>query len=178
MREVLVRSIKAQMKIQEMAFMLVAVMIFFGMVALVYFSITLANVRSQAASLGDQEAQALARQMATTPELGLASSTDCANCVDMEKAFAFKDQTDIYKKLWNIDYLMLERVYPASDEKICAAAFEYREQKCNQLVLIGSQPYATKTAFVALAIWDPSLRNGNGGWKYELGKVHVSPKRI
>ena len=51
---------KAQLKIQEMAFVLLGIMMFFGMVALVYFSIRLSSLEQDVGSQREEEAMTLA----------------------------------------------------------------------------------------------------------------------
>ena len=172
-------SKKAQMKIQQMAFMLVAVMIFFAMIALIYFSISLSNLKAKAEQLREDEVLELARQLAGTPEFAFTSSTDCVSCIDLDKVFYLKE-TEFTKRFWNLNYLMIERVYPngftsSMDETECTSD-SYRTGNCNKITLIDGPEYQTKTAFVALARWDPSLASGTGGWRYELGRIHASPK--
>jgi hypothetical protein len=164
------------MKIQQMAFMLVAVMIFFSMVALVYFSISMSNLKESAEQLKEDEAQAIARQLSGTPELAFTAGSDCASCIDIDKAFAMSQisGSDYGKKFWNLDYLKIEIIYPLSPEKPCLSFADYPD--CTDIIIIslpaGKGLSGTKTAFVALARWD----SNQGIYRYDLGKVHTLSK--
>ncbi|MBU0907416.1 MAG: hypothetical protein KKD18_02475 [Nanoarchaeota archaeon] len=168
-------SKKAQMKIQQMAFMLVAIMIFFGMVAIIYFTIVVAKLQGTVDDLREQEAKELARQMAGTPEL-MFSKTGFSesSAVDFDKALALKEQ-DVYKtKYWNLDFLMIERLYPPPDPTQEWCNINNRET-CQKLLLIGNIPSnsggpdGTQTSPIVLVRWDSNLQT----FKYELGRIHA-----
>jgi hypothetical protein len=59
---------KGQMKIQQMAFVLMAIVIFFALVSLFYFSIRIRSLQKSALSLREEEAKELIRKLAVTPE--------------------------------------------------------------------------------------------------------------
>lgn len=162
-------SSKAQMKIQQMIFMLVAVTIFFGMIALIYFSISTSNLRSAAIELQGEEARAIVRKLSGSPELAFTSSSGCSSCIDLDKALQLKD-IENYEKLWNLNYLFIEIISPSHTEVECTTDIF---PNCNRITIIPEpSTYATKTAFVTLVRWD-----GNK-YKYEFGRIHASPKEI
>jgi hypothetical protein len=152
-----------------MAFMLVAVMIFFAMVGLIYFSISMANLQSEVADLRREEAREIVRKLSGTPELAFTSSTDCAVCLDMDKALMLNENNK-YDGFWNIDYLMIEKIMPDSPDVKCTRA---NYPNCNKIVIVdktNGNLGGTKTAFVALARWD----NNKNTFVYELGRLHAS----
>ncbi len=165
-------SSKAQMKIQQMAFMLVALVIFFSLAALIYFSFSLSILREQAGKLQEDEAKEIVRTLAGAPELAFTSSSDCNSCIDLDKALLLKD-VPAYKNFWNIDYLMIEKVYPPGSNTECDL-FNY--PNCGKITIISSQSNfgSASKAFVTLVRWDESL----GKYKYELGRLHVSGENI
>jgi hypothetical protein len=161
---------KGQMKIQEMAFVLVAIVVFFAMVALVYLSVRFSSIKEGASLQGEESARELARKAADMPEFAWSG---CSGCVDIDKVLVFKERS-AYKKLWDIDYLMVERVYPATAQKECTRA-NYPD--CNIITLINNtKNYGTPaTAFVGLCGYEPS----KGGYiKCEIGKIHISAKAV
>src|SRR3989338_11323343 len=111
MKNLFVRYSKAQMKIQQTAFMLVALVLFFSMIALVYFSISLANLREHAQYLREKEALENVKMIAATPEFAFTSSSDCSNCVDFDKVLMLKEQSS-YKNFWKFECLEVEIIYP------------------------------------------------------------------
>ncbi|MBU0761012.1 MAG: hypothetical protein KJ600_01340 [Nanoarchaeota archaeon] len=150
-------SKKGQLKIQQTAFMLVGLFIFFAMVAIVYFTISMKSLEGRAEDLREEEAKELARQLSGTPELAFTAGSGCSSCIDYDKARELSESL-AYKKFWNLDYLVIERISP-----------EPRED----LVIIGNvEPTGTKIAFVALARWDRETQD----YKYELGIIHALAK--
>lgn len=169
-------SKKAQMKIQQMAFMLVAIMIFFAMVAIVYFTITFSKLQDTASDLREEEAKELARQMAGTPELMFSKqASPYSSTVDLDKAFYIKKLGTYQNKFWNLDYLAIERVYPIPNpaKEFCVTEADLKD--CRYLVIIDktSGNYGgTQTAPIALALWDDSLQ-GDGEYRFEIGRIHA-----
>jgi hypothetical protein len=172
-------SKKAQMKIQQMAFMLVAVMIFFAMVAIIYFTIVYSRLQDTAADLQEEEAKELARQMAGTPELMFSKKAfPESSSVDMAKALFLKQHGSYKKGYWNLDYLAIERVYPKPDpiEKECKPDGT-NIATCRYLTLIDNAHgnySGTQTAPVAIVWWDQSLGPlGTGEYRFDLGRIHA-----
>ncbi len=161
---------KAQMKIQEMAFVLMAIVIFFAMVALVYLSIRLSTLQQDVTAQREEATKELVRKLADIPEFSWAG---CSGCVDLDKVFALKDRAS-YRKLWDIDFLRVEKVYPNITSAECNKA-NYPE--CTSITLINNtQNYGSPiSAFVALCRFEAS----QGGYtKCELGKIYASAKAI
>lgn len=162
-----VKSSKAQLKIQQMAFMLVGLAIFFSMVALVYFSISYSGLKKTAENLEETEAMEIVRKLASSPELAFTSASDCPNCVDFDKAYMLKS-VDAYKRFWNIDYLMVEKIYPVSTNDECVEPF-YPD--CSKITIASSNNFGSaSSAYVTIVSWDNSIDN----FRYELGRVHAS----
>ncbi|MBS3088167.1 hypothetical protein J4402_00130 [Candidatus Pacearchaeota archaeon] len=152
-------SKKAQLKIQQMAFVLVALMIFFGLVAVIYLSIWSSNLEESAAQRQEEEALQIALALAGSPEFAFTSSSDCSSCVDFEKIVSL--DKDIYKTLWNLDYLEVEIVYPVPESG-----------ETNKITIIPRPPNlgSTSSVFISLVRRDQSTRD----FKYEIGKIIVS----
>ena len=170
-------SKRAQMKIQQMAFMLVAVMIFFSMVAIVYFMIVSSKISDTAEDLRQEEAKELARQMAGTPELMFSKrSSPESSVVDLNKAIYLKQHRAYQKGFWNLDYLAIERVYPRpSRQNECDAE---NLGTCRFLTIINNTQdlVGTQTAPVAIVWWDSTLGPG-GDYRFELGRIHALASR-
>jgi len=157
---------KGQMKIQQMAFVLIAIVIFFAMVAIVYFSIRVSNIRESAVLLREEEAKELVRKLAGTPEF---MSTECANCIDLDKIFILKDKKS-YDEFWDLKYLAVEIIYPVREEECDNANYP----DCRRVTLIEEDdigiPYS---AFVSVCRWDSDRYI-----KCELGKIYASGEGI
>ena len=159
-----------------MAFMLIAIMIFFAMVAIVYFTIVLAKLQGTAENLRDQEAQELARQMSGTPELVFSQDgSPESSTVDFNKAYFLSKNRNFRNRYWNLDYLMIERIYPETlaGNEDCLQLGNFPD--CKELTIIdktGGNYSGTMTSPVALAIWDDNL-GARGGYRFELGRIHA-----
>jgi hypothetical protein len=100
------RSTKAQLKIQEMAFMLVAVVFFFILVGLFALSITYTNLYKQANKISEDRTLSALINLADTPELACATSK--ANCVDADKLIALVGNKN-YENFWPFSTLKVIR---------------------------------------------------------------------
>ena len=164
-------SKRAQLKIQQMAFVLVAIIIFFAIVALLYFSISLSNLRKSASSLQEQEASELVRKLASTPEFSF-TATDCSNCIDLDKLLLLKSRQS-YKEFWNLDFLKIEKLYPKTEKLECEKA-NYPD--CNEITIIDKKEFGSpQKAFVSLCRWEQA----KGGYtKCGLGGIYASGKNL
>lgn len=163
---------KGQMKIQEMAFVLIAIMIFFAIVALFYINFRVSGLRQGAEIQRGEEAQEMVKKIAAMPEFAL-TARECESCIDMDKVMALKEKKE-YQNFWGLDYLRIESIYPQKPEKECIRG-NYPD--CTSITLINkSKDFGSaKSAFVALC------RNEflqQGYIKCELGKVYAAEKGI
>lgn len=124
-------------------------MILFGFIMLFYVSIRTSSLRANAGDLRHEEAQALVRKLASTPEFAW-SVEDCASCIDMDKVFALKNKSRAYEEFWgpHTRMLRIQEIYPAVEERECTAA-TYPD--CTTLTLVNKgSGYTSDEAFVAL----------------------------
>ncbi len=168
-------SKKAQLKIQQMAFMLVAVFIFFSLAGIFYLNFSSGDLENRIAQLREEEAIEIVSSISKTPEFSFFSTGECSSCIDLDKVLLLKERQE-YKDFWNIDFLMVEKVWPNATNKECTRA-NYPE--CNKITLISANDknIRTRTSYVTIARWDPSL-GSRGSYRYEIGKVHISAKNI
>jgi hypothetical protein len=161
---------KAQLKIQEMAFVLIAIFVFFGLAALFFLTVNFSGIKQQAQDLGQEQAKQLAFQFASTPEFAWYDE-QCASCVDSLRAMLFKDRKDIYISYWNIDYLQFETIYP---EKTGECTLE-NYPNCKTITLVNRTEYygTPSTAYIALCRHE-RMEGGGSYPRCELGKIHVS----
>jgi len=90
-------SRKAQLKIQEMAFMLVAVMFFFILVGLFVFSIVYSNLHEEATAIAEARTLSAITNLADSPEFQCESSK--SNCVDGDKLITLVGRKS-YENFW------------------------------------------------------------------------------
>lgn len=158
-----------QVKMQQMAFVLVAIIIFFALVALIYLSIAFGGLEKNAGELRNKEAKELVKKLAGSAELFVEG---CSNCVDFDKAVILKERAS-YKGFWNLGYFAIEITYPESQPIECSKA-NYDE--CNKITLIdNAEPGNVNSAFVSVC----RIENSNGAYrKCEIGKIYASGEQI
>src|SRR3989344_694999 len=126
-----VKYSKAQLKIQQMAFVLVAIVVFFSIVALFYFAINLSGIKSNYESLEEQKTSEMVRKLSGLPELRWEG---CSSCVDLDKALLLKNRTS-YKGFWGLEYLSVEVVYPKVESRECDKGVY---PNCNKITIVGN----------------------------------------
>ena len=163
---------KGQLKIQQMAFILVALMIFFSIVTLLYFSIRLANLREDVELLREQEVIETVRKMSGTAEFAF-TAEDCSACIDLDKVLMLKERPS-YKGFWkNIALLQIARVYPFYGNEIECTRQNY--PNCDKITIVEeNKGLIGHSAFVALCGYDKSFSTN----KCELGKIIMAFETI
>ncbi len=162
---------RGQMKIQQMAFVLVGLAIFFSMVLIIFFNIYISKIKSDSLNLKENEAIELVRKISSSPEF-IWGGYDCSSCVDFDKIFILKDMSQ-YKKFWNIDYLKIEKI---SNKTISVECTRLNYPDCDVITIIGGNDIGrVDQSFVTLARWD-SMIGGSGNFRHELGRIFVSGK--
>ena len=88
-------SKQGQLKIQEMAFFLVAILLFFILVGLFVFSIVFSNISKGATEIAEARTLSSITNLADAPEFSCGEP----NCVDADKLMALT-QNNKYKNFW------------------------------------------------------------------------------
>jgi len=167
MKNSLANSSRGQLKIQQMAFVLVAFMILLGLVAVFFVSIRTSTLRSDAGTIKQENAQELVRKLSGTPEFAW-TGDDCASCVDFDKVMALRNRTS-YQNFWgnSISLVQVKRIYPlfGNEDDECTLG---NYPNCGKVTLIDrKKSYTSQDAFVALCHFEPQ-----GAYtKCELGKI-------
>jgi hypothetical protein len=155
---------RAQMKIQQMAFVLVATVIFFVIVAIFYISIRFSSLREDVTDTRREEVIETVRKISGTPEFKYNSFEDCAACVDMDKLILLRNRTS-YENFWqDVSLLQVERVYPRYETEECEIDSYPR---CNQITLVKKKNFESYEAYVSLCRYDKTTDQS----RCELGKV-------
>lgn len=136
----LIKTNKAQTKVNQMAIMLIAVTIFFAMIGLFLLSIRLNNLKETASALEEKNAVLLVSKLANSPEFscGDAFGGQRSNCVDFDKVMALKNNIDKYEDFWgvsNLELKILHSVGRSSSEREIEC-IEENYPNCNNIRLI------------------------------------------
>jgi len=96
---------KAQLKIQEMAFFIVAIILFFVLVGLFVLSIVYSNLYKSATETAEQRTLSSITNLADSAEFSCGKS----NCVDADKLIALM-QNKKYENFWPFSSLRVRRM--------------------------------------------------------------------
>lgn len=120
-RPIKLNSKKGQLKIQQMAFMLVAVFFLFILAGLFFLSISLYNLKKTAVNLEEQNSMLLASKLANSPEFSCGNSFGGSrlNCIDFDKLIVLQDLKNQYADLWGVAKIEVRKIFPA-DNSICS----------------------------------------------------------
>ena len=163
------RNSRGQMKIQQMAFMLLAVFIFFVLIGMMILSFKMSGLKETAAGLNEKNARLLVSKLSNSPEFscGEAFGTTKINCIDMDKVILLQQNIVKYRGFWNIDNVEIRKIYPASGTDILCSMENYPD--CNVLKLVSEDSSGISVGnFVSLC------RIEEGNPICELGKLMVT----
>jgi hypothetical protein len=162
---------RAQFKIQQMVFVIIASAILFAIVSIFFISWRLSGIREGVNDQREQEVLERVRQMSGTPEFAFTANEDCAACVDMDKLFLLKNRT-AYIGFWQeFGLLKITRVYPTYDFNECTSQ---TYPSCNVITLVDGGGYTAHESFVTLCHFDAVISTH----RCELGKVILGFKEV
>lgn len=131
---------RGQAKIQQMAFMLLALTLFFVLVGLFVLVIRFAGIADSATALEEKNALLLSTKLANSPEFACGESfgTGRINCIDGDKAIAVSENVDAYREFWGsgITNIEIRRIYPEGEEELCKLN---NYPNCNVLRIISGE---------------------------------------
>lgn len=118
---------QAQMKIQQTAFLLMALTLFFVLAGLFFLSVELSGNKDAANMLREQEAKQLVSKLASSPEFscGDAYESGEADCVDFDKVFLLAQQSDVFRDLWGVRDIKVRVVYPSFVQDVACTSATY-----------------------------------------------------
>ena len=149
-----------QFKIQQMAFMLIAVIVFFALVGIFVLAFRLSSIKETANLLEEQNAMLLVSKLANSPEFSCGNAFDeisrKTGCVDADKLMMVKQDINKYRNFWGVYGIEVRTVYPKQEtEKACTLS---NYPNCNVIKLLenSSQGYDYSN-FVSLCRKEKSL---------------------
>ncbi|MEK6945884.1 MAG: hypothetical protein AABW63_03760 [Nanoarchaeota archaeon] len=135
------------MKIQQTAFMLIAMTLLFVLAGVFFLGFKLSGLKKQALSLEENNALLLVSKLANSPEFSCENSfgTKRTNCVDEDKVMALKNNGG-YSKFWGSSNIEIRKV--GGSERECTAG-SYPD--CDVIKVSNTQQRGTYVGnFVAL----------------------------
>ncbi len=161
------------MKIQQMTLMLMAIVLFFALVAMFVIVFKFSGLKESAAILEEKNAMLLVTKLANSPEFSCegAFGSARANCIDMDKVMMLKENIAKYRDFWGVSDIEIRKIYPKSTSDIICNTENYPD--CNIIRLRSSEIVGIGVAnFVSLCRKESS--DGQTYDKCELGKIIVS----
>ncbi len=162
---------QAQFKIQQMAFMLIAVVVFFALVGIFVLAFGLSSIKETANLLEQKNAMLLVSKLANSPEFSCGEAFGGArtNCIDFDKIMVLKQDIKKYGNFWGVSNIEIRKVENRGQDVSCSLT---NYPVCNVLKLIenSSQGYDYSN-FVALC-WKENSQ-GNLYDKCEVAKLIV-----
>jgi hypothetical protein len=108
-------SKKAQMKIQQMMFMILGVTFLFILVGVFFLAIRLSTLKQTATTLGEESAKLLVSKLANSPEFSCENAFGAkTSCVDFDKVMALKD-IDEYSNFWGATKIEIRKIFPSGN---------------------------------------------------------------
>ncbi len=163
---------KAQLKIQQMAFMLMALTIFFALVGMFIIAIKLSGLKESAAEVAEENALLLVTRIANSPEFSCGESfgTRKLNCIDTDKVMMLKKNIVKYNGFWKVSNIEIRKIFPVSSrDKLCTLG-NYPD--CNIIRLRPQNITSEYSNFVALCRKESF--EGRVYDKCEIGKIMVA----
>ena len=159
---------KAQVKIQQMAFMLIGVTLFLIMAAMFILMIRFSSIKDSAELLEEKNALLLVSKIADSPEFSCqnAFGTARSNCIDTDKVMALKSRIADYRGFWGVDGLEIRKV---SSETGAECGLE-NYPECGNITLVRSNNGTGVANFVSLCRKGRETRTYD---KCELGRIIV-----
>jgi hypothetical protein len=133
---------KAQLKIQQMVFMLLAITLFFILVGMFYLAIKVVNLESDVNELNRDKAVALVSKIASNPEFVF---ENVPNAVDADKLMILKDSRE-YDGFFGVDGIIVQKIYPEEEEKDCTIE-NYPD--CTRIKLFTNKDVSSTRSFVS-----------------------------
>ncbi len=164
---------KGQLKVQQMAFMLIAVTLFFIFVGIFVLVIRFSNLKQSANILEEENSMLLVAKLANSPEFACGDSFGSSklNCIDADKIMILKEHISKYVGFWGIAEIKIRKIYPDEGNIVCnsgnfpdCGVIEVYSKNVNKL--------PASSNFVALC-WKESSDTGVYG-KCELARLMVS----
>jgi hypothetical protein len=184
---------KAQMKIQQMSFLLIAVFLFFALVGMIVITVVMGNITDSATILKEKNARLLASKIANSPEFscGEVYGTQKTDCIDADKVMVLKENINTNKytsSFWGVSGIEIRRLYPkwtlqnniectnANDPRCNVECTRNNYPKCNIITLIKSQEGYGKGNYVALC--RKERYNGEIVNKCEMAEITLKYKEV
>ncbi|MFH1187198.1 MAG: hypothetical protein V1697_03465 [Candidatus Levyibacteriota bacterium] len=164
---------KGQLKIQQMAFMLMAITIFFVLAGMFAMSIKYSDVKKDAELIREKNSMLLVSKIANSPEFSCGGGLGGGkiDCVDADKAMILKENSEKYKNFWGVENIEIKII--TSDAKKMCTLQNYPD--CNTIKILDKETQGVPVSnFVSLCRKDSF--EGESYNRCEVARIMVSYK--
>jgi len=163
---------KGQLKIQQMAFMLMAITLFFVLVGMFVLVFRFSGLKESASLLEEKNALLLVTKLANSPEFSCGNSfgSNRINCVDADKVMMLKENTD-YEEFWGVAKIEIRKVFPDNGDKKCTPA---TYQDCGVIEVFSKNVNLLPASSNYVSLCKKDSYNGEVYDKCELALLMVS----
>ena len=164
--------VNGQTKIQQTAFMLIAITLFFVLVGLFVIGFRFSSLKDKATSLEEENAMLLASKLANTPEFACGESfgNEKINCIDADKILALKSVVEDYSSFWGVTDIKIIKIYPSSSSVSCSTS---NHPDCGIINLFSDSYTGAYNAVFVTLCWKEADGNSFKD-KCELAKLLVA----
>lgn len=163
MRQRIINKKKSQLKIQQMAFMLMAVFIFFILAGLFYVISQSHDIKRRAELDEQKRAIELAGNLADSAEFSCGSY-----CIDADRAVVLGNRT-VYKNLWGVSSIKIRTGSNNSKDVTCTRA-NYPD--CN-LIVVYNKKVGETTVYSYVSVCARVREEEYVDYRCEIGKFIV-----
>jgi len=163
------KSNKSQLQIQEMAFMLVAVVFFFVLVGLFAASIMYSNLHEDATQIAETRTLTSITNIADSPEFSCVLSK--SNCVDEDKLISLINKTS-YKNFWPFSSLKVVKFNAFNkDEKEMILCTRANYPECDLFIVYDKKVENERAISSYVALCRKEYENGYTYDKCEIARL-------
>jgi hypothetical protein len=172
----LVSSKRAQLRIQEMAFMLLGVFLFFSLVGIFAFTIVFTGVSDSARQIAEDRTLSSVTSLANTPEMSCVASK--SNCIDGDKLINLVGR-DIYGELWPYSSLRVIKFSGfTKDEDGLILCTKANYPNCDLFNIYDKEVSNERAISTHVALCHKELENGHTYDRCETAKIIAGTRLI
>src|SRR3989344_1553980 len=162
-------SSKAQLKIQEMSFVLLAVFLFFVLVGLLVVSLFFSGLKDEATRIAEERTLSSLTSIADSPELSCVASK--SNCIDGDKLISLLNNT-VYEQFWPFSSLKVIKYsgFGKKGKELITCTFA-NYPDCDVLVVYDKKVSNERTIGSFIAFCRKEFENGYTYDKCEVGRI-------
>ena len=114
-----IKNESGQMRIQQMAFMLMAVTLFFVLVGIFVLVIRFSGLKETSKTLEQENAMLLVSKLANSPEFSCENAFGAlSNCIDADKVMALSSGEE-YERFFGVAKIEVRKIYPDNGNIVC-----------------------------------------------------------